>query len=603
MRHAHPHQRYGQGNVMEERNGELLKKYGVPILISVVGILVLLLWLWSYLQPEGFKQRIAFIELAATVMGGAILIGGLLVNFWGQWINQKTQDENQKRQIDNQEISLRQLRNAQEQLDLTRRGQITERFTKAIEQLGDDKVEVRLGGIAALEQIADQDESSDQRESSDRRWQIMEILTAYVRGRAQYESNRRPNRRDYDIQAVLNVIGELTKRYGTHRGERYLSLAGTDLMDLDLSGFHLQGVNLQVARLEGANLQGTHLEGAYLGGAHLEGAHLGGAHLDGAELGGAKLAGADIGGADLLGATFQGTEFEAEFSKAEQEAPDWWTMLPNHRQEELKAKSDNGLVRAELTQEIVEQINGDWSTKLPSDWSKPVWWSTLSSSLPSYLGEELPPGEYHIKLGTIPLSFSVDEGWQADLSGSAMPYAFSLIFGGSTTVGSIIEFHNVHSVVDPDKFKSVIDPDKPGEFAAAVSAKPPDLFRWFSERCSAYLEVGKPEQVHAPIGEDSAIQFEVRVSPGKGIRDIEGAYAPVIPYFPRGNPRSYPFLLFEGFKNLVIVHNVAGETIAIIVTSPESAFEELRERSRKVLDTVKWLTQERLEEAKGDEST
>ena len=38
---------------------------------------------------------------------------------------------------------------------LNRRGQLTERFTRAVDQLGEDKkLDVRLGGIYALEQIA-----------------------------------------------------------------------------------------------------------------------------------------------------------------------------------------------------------------------------------------------------------------------------------------------------------------------------------------------------------------------------------------------------------------------------------------------------------------
>jgi hypothetical protein len=37
---------------------------------------------------------------------------------------------------------------------LTQQGQITDRYSKAVEQLGDDKLDVRLGGIYALERIA-----------------------------------------------------------------------------------------------------------------------------------------------------------------------------------------------------------------------------------------------------------------------------------------------------------------------------------------------------------------------------------------------------------------------------------------------------------------
>jgi len=41
-----------------------------------------------------------------------------------------------------------------QQIRIVREGQITERFTRAIEHLGGDKVDIRLGGIYALERIA-----------------------------------------------------------------------------------------------------------------------------------------------------------------------------------------------------------------------------------------------------------------------------------------------------------------------------------------------------------------------------------------------------------------------------------------------------------------
>ncbi|MGZ9111634.1 MAG: hypothetical protein ACXW3X_11245 [Rhodoplanes sp.] len=55
-------------------------------------------------------------------------------------------------------------------------GHITDRFTKAVEQLGSDKLAVRLGAIYALERIS--------RDSRRDHWTIMETLTAYVREHA-----------------------------------------------------------------------------------------------------------------------------------------------------------------------------------------------------------------------------------------------------------------------------------------------------------------------------------------------------------------------------------------------------------------------------------
>ena len=64
-------------------------------------------------------------------------------------------------------------------LGLNRRGQLADRFTKAVEQLGQvnaDNMAVRLGGIYALEQIALDDD--------DFHWPVMEVLTAVLRATA-----------------------------------------------------------------------------------------------------------------------------------------------------------------------------------------------------------------------------------------------------------------------------------------------------------------------------------------------------------------------------------------------------------------------------------
>jgi hypothetical protein len=51
-------------------------------------------------------------------------------------------------------FTYRQLQTARDQLQIAQEGQITERFSRAIEQLGSDKVDVQLGGIYTLERIA-----------------------------------------------------------------------------------------------------------------------------------------------------------------------------------------------------------------------------------------------------------------------------------------------------------------------------------------------------------------------------------------------------------------------------------------------------------------
>src|SRR3954466_2309887 len=55
--------------------------------------------------------------------------------------------------------------------ELDRADQITERFTRAIDQLGNESLDVRLGGIYALERIA--------RDSAEDHPQVLEVIAAY----------------------------------------------------------------------------------------------------------------------------------------------------------------------------------------------------------------------------------------------------------------------------------------------------------------------------------------------------------------------------------------------------------------------------------------
>ncbi|MGH3885240.1 MAG: hypothetical protein ACRDSZ_01515 [Pseudonocardiaceae bacterium] len=100
---------------------------------------------------------------------------------------------------------------------LTQQGQITDRYTKAIEQLSAEKLDVRVGGIYALERIA----VDSKRDHAT----IVEVLSAFVRAHAnpareegseESESTPRPA---VDIQAAVTVLGRLPHRKGVKRGD------------------------------------------------------------------------------------------------------------------------------------------------------------------------------------------------------------------------------------------------------------------------------------------------------------------------------------------------------------------------------------------------
>jgi Pentapeptide repeats (8 copies) len=152
---------------------------------------------------------------------------------------------------------------------LSRRGQTADRFSTAVENLGDENIMRRIGGIHALESIAI--------DSPRDHWRIMEIFAQYVRVtttdhsyRAETAGSTCPR---IDVQQVLYAISRRNR--GFKYGER---------RRLDLSGADIQGADLKGANLEGANLQRANLRHAILAQAHLKGANLDNANLEAASL-------------------------------------------------------------------------------------------------------------------------------------------------------------------------------------------------------------------------------------------------------------------------------------------------------------------------------
>jgi uncharacterized protein YjbI with pentapeptide repeats len=233
------------------------------------------------------------------------------------------------------------------QLRVTREGQITDRYTKAVDQLGSEHLDVRVGGIYALERIA--------RDSPPDRATIEEVLTAYVRDHAPWppppaapslqaiaarlvtfaQRRRRsgrprrgaddaagpapvgrlgteaaPPRPAADVRAAIAVLG---RRELPPDGLRRLYLARLDLRGAFLLGANLQDADLTDANLQDANLSDANLQDANLGGVNLQRADLVRADIRGAWLDDADLQGADLTGANLRGANLRGVNLQGGF--------------------------------------------------------------------------------------------------------------------------------------------------------------------------------------------------------------------------------------------------------------------------------------------------
>lgn len=243
---------------------------------------------------------------------------------------------------------------AQENLKIAQEGQITERFTRAIDQLGNSAIEIRVGGIYALQRISN--------ESVKDYWSIIQTLTSFIRQKSPYPkyidvedsdkelcgemtsyeffeylnekpeseiiasfvmNNARKLEVPLDVQTAVYVIKERRffnaafkdlKNPFSHANVEpdFLSLYGTDLFCVDLEDAHLEGAALSACFLCMANLNGSCLQNAYLRETILQSAKLEEANLEetcfakanlkNAYLKHAHLKGTNLEGANLMGA-------------------------------------------------------------------------------------------------------------------------------------------------------------------------------------------------------------------------------------------------------------------------------------------------------------
>ena len=237
-----------------------------------------------------------------TVAGALIGAGGAAVvavaGFWANARNTRLTTE----------VSRRAVEAAQRTVELTEQGRVTGRYAKAIEQLASGQLDVRIGGIYALERIA--------RDSPRDHPTIMEVLAAFIREHSREQwppaepgaESPAPTTRP-DVQAAATVIGRRSVGYDSQPIDlRAANLARANLNGADLNGADLTRANLAQVKLAGANLFVADLTRANLPGVDLTRATLFGAYLHSANLTGADLADASLFGASLTGANLTGAD-------------------------------------------------------------------------------------------------------------------------------------------------------------------------------------------------------------------------------------------------------------------------------------------------------
>jgi hypothetical protein len=343
----------------------------------IVGAVVTFIAVWVLIPPLLYRSvgsddaRLKSITDTRTALMAGLVGVGALGTFWLNsrvyWITART-------------------------FQLTERGQVIDRYSKAIEQLGSNTLDVRLGGIFALEQITKDSDRGEEDQAT-----IVEVLSAFIRVHSdpifQYKASlgeaatlvesieeQRQKAAQYveeldgppvDVQAAVTVLGRLPTRTTVHPADltrawlkkanlRRANLIGARFDHANLRHACLHGADLTDANFEGADLirvglTSTNLTEARLAGADLTDADLNRADLTDAIVGGSDLTRADLSESDLTRATFYGSDLtDANFEGAD-------------------------LTDVGLTQDQLNVTDGDETTKLPAELHRPEQWPQTTS--------------------------------------------------------------------------------------------------------------------------------------------------------------------------------------------------------------------------------
>ncbi|MCX5357356.1 pentapeptide repeat-containing protein [Streptomyces sp. NBC_00124] len=172
-----------------------------------------------------------------------------------------------------------ELSNRRQELDIAREGQVTERFTAAVTQLGDPSPDVRLGGIYALERIM-RDSPKDQRS-------IVGVLSAYIRAHCGGAGSGPLGARD--VVAVTAAATAVAERRPGPDDEELVNWSGCLLADVSVEGAYLPYSDLSKTKLSRIDLYGGDLSFSDLSHASLDDVSLGGVNFTESVLTGVDL--------------------------------------------------------------------------------------------------------------------------------------------------------------------------------------------------------------------------------------------------------------------------------------------------------------------------
>jgi hypothetical protein len=257
------------------------------VVLVLAGMVLAGMWWWvNDLPLDGEKKATAHLDVVKIASGVALGGGGLFTLYLAAR-RQRTQEFELAQREDahahvvtvaeDNRVRAERVAAATEADAADRR--VTELYGKSVEQLGSDKAPVRLGGLYALERLAQGNE--DQRET------VINVLCAYLRMPFDPPDDNVRAESDRDSEQRMELRARMEEREVRRTAQRILAdhlrptdddtgepaptfwswasldLTGAVLIDLDLAGCRLSGARFHKATFAGR----TSFEGATILGA------------------------------------------------------------------------------------------------------------------------------------------------------------------------------------------------------------------------------------------------------------------------------------------------------------------------------------------------
>ena len=240
----------------------MICKWWVLLGVLIVGALSWALWCnmdWVVKGPNGRESGSTTLRNLGLVIGGVIAIG---LAIWRSIVADRQA-----------KTAHHQAETAQRQAKIAEGGLRNERYQKSAEMLGSEVLSVRLGGIYALQRLAEEDPEQYH-------VQIMRLLCAFVRhpvrpGETALKETTLLERTDplhltgllrEDVQASMESIGT--------RSDADIELEKKERFRPDFSGADLRNGRFLTCNLSGTNLVKAIISGTKFGACDLSGIDL-----------------------------------------------------------------------------------------------------------------------------------------------------------------------------------------------------------------------------------------------------------------------------------------------------------------------------------------